>query len=93
MRKFTKNQADSSETPLLGIIPIENIKFDLKDRIAQRKQHSAVESAIHALQNHSLDRCPDKGQNHFDRYALLGVLACNIHNLGKLMLKKYKSAA
>ena len=59
--------------------------------IAQRKQHSAIESAIHALQNHGLDKCRDKGQEHFDRYALLGVLAHNIHNLGKILLKKAKT--
>ena len=60
--------------------------------IKMRKQHSAVESAINALESHGLDRCPDKGAEHFDRYALLGVLSSNIHNIGKILQNRRRLA-
>ena len=47
-----------------------------------RRQHSAVESAINALENHGLDRCPDHGIGGFKRYVALAVLARNIQRLG-----------
>jgi hypothetical protein len=40
-----------------------------------RRQHSAVESAINALEVHGLDRCPDHGIKGFERYVALAVLA------------------
>ncbi|MFT5041985.1 MAG: IS5 family transposase [Hyphomicrobiaceae bacterium] len=52
----------------------------LKDR------HSAVESDINALENHGLDRCPDKGLDGFKRYAGYGVLAYNLHKIGAELL-------
>ena len=42
-----------------------------------RKKHSGVESAINALENHGLDRCPDHGIDGFKRYVSLGILARN----------------
>jgi len=33
-----------------------------------RTQHPAIESAIHALQVHGLNRCRDRGIGGFDRY-------------------------
>jgi hypothetical protein len=53
----------------------------LKDR------HSEVESNINSLEHHGLDRCPDKGLNGFKRYAGLGVLAYNLHRIGKSLLE------
>lgn len=50
--------------------------------IASRHQHAAVESAINALENHSLDRCFDHGIDGFKRYVALAVLARNIQLLG-----------
>ena len=55
-----------------------------------RKKHSAVESAIGALQNHGLDRCPDKGLNGFQRYMAIGVVARNIQILGHLIQLREK---
>ncbi len=49
---------------------------------SRRRQHSAVESAINALENHGLDRCPDKGISGFERYVALAVLARNFEKLG-----------
>ena len=56
--------------------------------ILARRQHAAVESAINALENHGLDRCPDKGEKAFFRYVSLAVLARNIQILGHLLQQK-----
>lgn len=53
-----------------------------------RCKHSAVESAIHGLINHGLDRCMDKGIKGFKRFVSLAVLARNIHVLGSVIHKK-----
>jgi hypothetical protein len=66
-----------------------------------RRQHSAVESAINALEVHGLDICPDDGIKGFNRYVALAVLARNIHRYGALLYKQdakrhrgpYKKAA
>jgi transposase, IS5 family len=66
-----------------------------------RRKHSAVESAIHGLEVHGLDRCPDDGIKGFERYVALAVLSRNIHQFGALLLKQdarrhrgpYKKAA
>lgn len=53
-----------------------------------RKAHSAVESNINQLEQNGLNRCPDKGENGFKRYAALGVLAYNLHHLGKQLMQQ-----
>lgn len=47
-----------------------------------RRQHSAVESAINALEAHGLDKCPDQGIDGFKRYVALAIVARNIQRLG-----------
>jgi len=56
--------------------------------IALRHEHSAVESAINALEGHGLDQCPDLGITGFKRYVALAVLARNIQRLGALLREK-----
>ncbi|MCB0262793.1 MAG: transposase [Calditrichia bacterium] len=51
-----------------------------------RCEHAGVESDINALEHHGLNRCPDKGLNHFRRYVALGILSLNLHRLGNLLL-------
>lgn len=51
--------------------------------IEERCQHAAVESAIHALEVHGLDRCPDRGLPAFKRYVALSVVARNLQILGR----------
>ncbi len=59
--------------------------------VESRHKHAAVESAINALENHALDRCPDHGIVGFKRYVALAVLARNIQILGsKIRLKELK---
>jgi len=53
-----------------------------------RKEHSAVESGIHALQHHGVAIVPDKGIKNYKRYIALGVLGYNLHHLGSILLKK-----
>ena len=49
-----------------------------------KKQHSAVESAINALEVHGLDKCLDHGIDAFERYVGLAVLSRNIQKLGTI---------
>lgn len=52
-----------------------------------RRSHSLVESAISALENHGLDRCPDRRIRGFERYVALAVLARDIQILGNMLQK------
>jgi len=56
--------------------------------IEGRRYHPAVESAINALENHGLDRCPDRGEEAFDRYVAVAVVARNVQLLGHLLQQK-----
>jgi transposase, IS5 family len=53
-----------------------------------RRKHSAVESAINALEVHGLDQCPDHGLNGFKRYVALAIVARNIHRIGMILEKQ-----
>lgn len=53
--------------------------------IKARRAHSAVESAINALEVHGLDMCPDHGISGFHRYVALAVVARNIHRIGAIL--------
>lgn len=56
-----------------------------EDFVKARRQHSAVESAINALEVHGLDRCPDHGLRGFKRYVALAVVARNVHRIGAIL--------
>jgi hypothetical protein len=66
-----------------------------------RQQHSGVESAINALEQHGLDVCPDHGIVGFKRYVALSVVARNVQRLGAILRQQeaerirrpYKKAA
>lgn len=53
---------------------------------ALRHQHAAIESDIHGLEHHGLNRCPDKGLRGYKRYVGFGVLAYNLHRIGAQVL-------
>jgi len=53
-----------------------------------RRKHAAVESAINALENHGLDRCPDHGLYGFKRYVALAVLSRNLQIMGAAIREK-----
>ncbi len=50
-----------------------------------RRKHSAVESAINALEHCGMDRCRDYGLEGFKRYVALAIVARNIHRLGYIL--------
>ena len=60
--------------------------------VEARKQHSAVESAINALQVHGLDRCLDHGMDGFERYVAMAVLSRNIQMLGSIVRNRARDA-
>jgi transposase, IS5 family len=51
-----------------------------------RIKHHAVESDINCLEHHGLNRCPDKGYTGYKRYVGFGVLAYNLHKIGRRLL-------
>jgi len=55
-----------------------------------RRKHNAIESDINCLEHHGLDRCPDKGLGGFKRYVGFGVLAYNLHKIGRRLLEQPK---
>jgi hypothetical protein len=61
--------------------------------VALRKQHSAVESAINALEVHGLDKCLDHGIDGFRRYVAMAVVARNIQRLGAVLRQQEQEAA
>ena len=63
-----------------------------KQFVALRRKHSAVESDINALEHHGLNRCLDLGLEGFTRYVGYGVLAYNLHVIGRQLLKRRRVA-
>jgi len=65
----------------------DKIRAD-KEHVILRRKHSAVESNINALEHHGLDRCPDRGIDHFRKYVSMSIVAHNIHLIGALVQRK-----
>ena len=59
-----------------------------KQFVALRHAHSAVESEIHSLEHHGLDRCLDVGLAGYLRYVGYGVLSYNLHVIGRELLAR-----
>ncbi len=53
-----------------------------------RNKHSRIESDINRLEHNGLNTCLDKGIENFKRYASIGVLSYNLHNLGRILMKQ-----
>jgi len=53
-----------------------------------KEKHSAVESAINALEIHGLDKCPDHGIEGFRRYVAIAVASRNIQRVGAILHKR-----
>jgi len=62
-----------------------------KKFVAARRKHSAVESDINALEYHGLDRCLDLGLDGYLRYVGYGVLAFNLHQIGRELLARKRA--
>ena len=61
--------------------------------VKARRAHSAVESAINALEVHGLDLCRDHGIVGFARYVAWAVVARNIHRIGALLWQQEQQRA
>jgi hypothetical protein len=61
-----------------------------KTFISLRRRHSAVESNINMLEHHGLNRCPDRGIPHYEKYVALSVLAYNLHHIGNELVRQRK---
>jgi IS5 family transposase len=67
----------------------ERLEHERSERFVRlRHRHSAVESAINALEVHGMDVCPDHGIDGFKRYVALAVVARNLHRLGAILLEQ-----
>lgn len=102
------NQDDLKEIVDVVVLPKKG-RLSATDRASEseaefvklRQQHSAVESAINALEQHGLDVCPDHGITGFKRYVALAVVARNVQRLGAVLSQQevermrgpYKKAA
>ena len=102
-QKELKSHLDQVVLPKKGKLSKADQEREYAPEFLQAKrQHSAVESAINALEVHGLDKCPDDGIDAFERYVALAVLSRNIQKLGtikrdqerqRLLLEKQKLAA
>ena len=80
---------DSVVLPKKGKLSVQDKEREYNPELIQaRHQHSAVESAIHAVENHGLDRCLDHGLEGFKRYVALAVVARNIQILGHIIQQR-----
>jgi len=102
------NQAGLSELVEVVVMPkkgrlsaVDQARESDPEFVRLRQQHSAVESAINALEVHGLQRCRDHGIVGFERYVALAVLARNVQRLGAILRQQeaarmrgpYKKAA
>jgi len=71
----------------------DKVRENAPEFVASRKKHSAVESAINALEVHGLDKCLDHGIIGFKRYVAMAVVARNIQRLGALLRQQEIEAA
>lgn len=90
-----QNQAELSEIlsftvlPRKGKLNKENKSIESSECfVEKRREHSAVESAINAVENHGLDRCCDCGLNGFKSYVALAIVARNIQLIGAPLRNK-----
>ncbi len=71
----------------------ETERENKKQFVALRQQHSAVESEIHSLEQHGLNRCLDVGLEGYLRYVGCGVLSYNLHGIGRELLARERARA
>jgi len=96
----TENQSTLKDELELVVLPRKGKLSQQAQQIEQspefikaRHKHSAVESAINALEVHGLDMCPDHGIGGFKRYVALAVLARNIHRIGAILWQQEQERA
>jgi hypothetical protein len=81
-----KDRLDEVTLPKKGRLSVKDKEREYAEEFKQaKKKHSAVESAINALQIHGLSKCRDHGVVGFERYAALAVLSRNIQKVGAII--------
>lgn len=65
----------------------ERLEETAKVFVRLRNKHSAIESNINELEHCGLNRCPDRGPEHFKRYIGLAVIAYNLKRIGRKLLE------
>jgi len=71
-KKELKTRLDIVVLPKKGKLnKVEKEEETSETFMRHKRRHSAVESAINALENHGLDRCPDHCIDGFKRYVSL----------------------
>jgi len=96
-----KEKLEQCTLPKKGKLSAKDKAHEYAEEFKQaKKKHSAVESAINALQIHGLSLCRDHGIEGVERYTALAVLSRNIQKLGAIkrekerqQLKKQKKVA
>lgn len=92
-REKLSEELDLVVLPKKGRLSKKDSEIESQEEFVKaRRQHSAVESAINALEVHGLDICPDHGIHGFKRYVALAVLARNIQILGCIIRTQQKEA-
>ena len=85
-QKVLSAQLDTVGLPRKGKLSQEAKSIETSETFKNaRTKHSAIESAINALEVHGLDKCKDDGIEGFKRYSALAVVARNIHRLGDIL--------
>jgi hypothetical protein len=79
-------QLDQVTLPKKGKLSKERQAVEQTEEFVKaRRAHSAVESAINALEVHGLDKCPDHGIDGFKRYVALAIVTRNIRRIGDIL--------
>ena len=93
---YSRNNLEELEKELEHVSLPKKGKLSNKDRDIQnsdsyryaKQKHSAVESAINALDIHGLDKCLDHGICGFQRYVAIAVVSRNIQRIGAIIHKR-----
>lgn len=79
--------------PKLGKLSAKDTELENSRAFKRLKnKHSAIESNINELEHRGLDRCPDRGEEHFKSYVGLGVCAYNLKKTGRAILEAQRQA-
>ena len=70
---------------------VETARESEKRFVVLRHKHSAVESEINSLEHHGLNRCLDVGLSGYLRYVGCGVLAYNLHVIGRELVAQRRA--
>lgn len=88
-QKELSNKLDVAALKRKGRLPQQAREIEKSEEFLKAKhKHSAVESAINALEVHGLDVCPDNGIDGFKRYVALAMVARNLHRIGTILANR-----